>query len=165
MPSWSDLRSDHKRSIYYGLSAFAIGVCGALCIYKLNDIRNKRNLVNFYRSNRRIMNVGIANNKLPSLRIMSYNILADGTRYALNDDLSHIPLKYRKWNYRQKRILSEIEAYQPDIIGLQETTYITYHNHLSIEFDLMGYQSIHCVRDEQGHSHGFNGTTGIYLSK
>ena len=158
-----DIDISDKKNIYYGLSAIGIGICGILCVYKLNDINNRRRLINFYRDNRRMINVGIARNNLASIRIMSYNILADGNRYALNTDYGYTPLRFRKWNYRQKRILSEINAYYPDIVGLQETTYKTYHNSLQIEFDLMGYESIHCIRNEQGHKHGFNGTTDCML--
>ena len=157
LKDWS--QSDRQRALFYGFSAVAVGVCGAFCAYRLNDIRNQRNLINFYKNNRRMINVGIKDNKVPSLRIMSFNILADGHRYALSDRFNYCPLKYRKWNYRFKRLIAEIEAYQPDIIGLQETTYKTYHNSLQFALDSIGYGSVHIIRDEAAHKNGFDSQT------
>eukprot|EP01083_Nonionella_stella_P177904 626871_1 len=164
MPSNYSLYGDRKKALYYGASLLAVGV-SAFCLYRLHGIRNRRNIINLYRSNRRMINVGIRNNNTPSIRVMSYNILADGNRYALNSDMNYTPLKYRKWNHRMKRILAQIEAHQPDIVGIQETTYKTYHNSLQIEFDLMGYESVHAIRDREGHKNGFDRTTDTIIYK
>eukprot|EP01084_Bolivina_argentea_P085818 155114_1 len=88
------------------------------------------------------------------VRIMSYNILADGNNYALGKWLDYCPhgnngdrLAYRKWSYRGERILAQIKCYLPDIICLQETVENTFRNYLEPQLKLIGYNGIHGIRD------------------
>ena len=75
-------------------------------------------------------------------RIMTYNILTD--RIAMSTRHNYCKMEYRKWFYRFPRLLAQIQAYEPHIIGLQETTPTSYEHSLRNSF--IGYESIHASR-------------------
>merc|ERR1719203_315257 len=127
------------------------------------------NLIENYGKMRKLksQNVLAPNNNLHQaneniVRVMSYNILADGDGYALaksmdygkrskdNDD----PLAFRKWSYRGPRILAQILLYKPDIICLQETTNKTFFEYLEPELAKAGYCGVHGMRDLTAVKHG-----------
>eukprot|EP01083_Nonionella_stella_P003473 9971_1 len=88
------------------------------------------------------------------VRVMSYNILADGESYALGKWFDYCPsgkngdrLAFRKWSYRGPRILTQIECYLPDIICLQETTHHTFNAYFEPKLKALGYHGIHGIRD------------------
>lgn len=164
MASSNENSTDRRRKmLYYGIGAVLCSVGGYWCYTKLRRLHDRRKLVQFFQNSRRMISVGIPQQKMPSIRVMSYNILADGYRYALGEGHGYCPWKYRKWKYRFPRIMAQIEAYHPDIVGLQETTYVTYHNSLQMEFEARGYDSIHTIRDEEGHRMGMERTTETVL--
>eukprot|EP01084_Bolivina_argentea_P006141 11621_1 len=95
--------------------------------YKSTDIQQ---LTKYYKSLRLfkpIKEMDKLSNK-SMFRVMQYNILADGPLYALSKYVNYTPIKYREWSYRWPRILSQIFAYSPDIIFMQETTFDTFNN-------------------------------------
>mmetsp|Transcript_20816 Transcript_20816/g.31095 ORF Transcript_20816/g.31095 Transcript_20816/m.31095 type:complete len:457 (+) Transcript_20816:33-1403(+) len=61
-------------------------------------------------------------------RVLTYNVLADGPRYALSDYHGYSPIEHRRWKSRYPRILSEIKHYDPDILCLQEVTRPMFQN-------------------------------------
>eukprot|EP00466_Bigelowiella_natans_P020972 jgi/Bigna1/71892/fgenesh1_pg.17_\ len=65
---------------------------------------------------------------LGRFRIFSYNVLADGPRYAMSDYHGYSPIECRRWKSRYPRIMSEISYYNPDIICLQEITRPMFQN-------------------------------------
>ena len=80
-----------------------------------------------------------------TLTAMSYNILASGeytTSYR-----SYCKQEYLEWDYRWRHIYSQIAAYKPDIITMQEPTMTmfndTMENDLKENFDMIG---IHAPR-------------------
>ena len=82
------------------------------------------------------------NNKI---RILSWNILADGQNYALSSRHRYTPIAFRDWSYRSKRIFASLDAYKPDIICLQETTGKMYRENFLPKYNKStGYDSIHC---------------------
>eukprot|EP01084_Bolivina_argentea_P243950 408815_1 len=79
-------------------------------------------IINQYKKQRRFVSCKY-NNITPSdeeLTVMTYNILADGKRYALNSRYKYCDMKHRTFDYRGPRILLKFKAYEPDIICMQE---------------------------------------------
>ena len=87
-----------------------------------------------------------SNNEL-IVRVMTYNILAHGKRYATSDRHNYCPIQFRKWNYRWQSILCQLKAYNPDIVCIQETTPSSWKNKMKQPLKEIGYNGIHAARD------------------
>lgn len=56
-----------------------------------------------------------------TLRVMSYNLLAENLRISMGRELyRRLPERVGAWAYRKRLILAEIRHYAPDIVGMQE---------------------------------------------
>ena len=78
-----------------------------------------------------------------TITFMSYNILADG--FYINSHKKTCDEKYLQWDYRWKLIKSQILAYKPDIIAMQEPTMKMYKkflkNTMQDTFNMKGYHA------------------------
>eukprot|EP01083_Nonionella_stella_P204307 744891_1 len=118
-----------------------------------------RRLVSMYRELRKlkhgdklVIDQNMHQNNDSVVRVMSYNILADGDCYALGKWYDYCaigkdgdPLAFSKWSYRGPRILAQIQCYSPDILCLQETTHHTFTTYLEPQLFALGYRGIHGV--------------------
>ncbi|ETO06852.1 CCR4-NOT transcription complex, subunit 6-like protein [Reticulomyxa filosa] len=107
--------------------------------YKLITAYQKQQAINLYTDSRRFIQVGIPRHlvntadtkkkELPNqcVRVMTYNLLAHGPYYCLGEgQYKYCPVEYRAWEYRIRRLLTEIQAYDADILCLQEMTSFMY---------------------------------------
>eukprot|EP01084_Bolivina_argentea_P231624 390557_1 len=108
---------------------------------KLRKLKYENKLVEDIRMNQTKDNI---------VRVMSYNILADGPNYALGKWVDYCPygkdgdrLAFRRWSYRGPRILAQIQCYKPDIICMQETTQHTFTSFFEPKLKALGYHGIH----------------------
>lgn len=77
-----------------------------------------------------------------SLRVMQYNILADGLCGLRRDSggFSRTEKQYLDWNYRKSAFLSEITSSDPDVITLQECDH--FDDFFEPELTKLGYKGI-----------------------
>ncbi|ETO24803.1 hypothetical protein RFI_12354 [Reticulomyxa filosa] len=113
-------------------------------------------LVSFYKSKQRMIRSSAFMHS--SVRVMTYNILADGEAYALSDFYPYTDIKQRQWNYRFPRVLAQIQAYDPDIVCMQETTPRTYNQRcvdllLLFFFFLLSIHFVACNSQQEMHTH------------
>lgn len=80
--------------------------------------------------------------------VMSYNILANGSRYALSKHHDYCPLLYRQWVYRWPLLQKELLEHRPSIICLQETTSSTYEQTIQPAMQAARYYGIQAKRSE-----------------
>eukprot|EP01084_Bolivina_argentea_P284979 488585_1 len=78
---------------------------------------------------------------------MTYNILADGTTYALSSHHEYCDIQYRNWQHRGPRILLKFKAYNPDIICMQEITLTLYNEYFKSEMKKLGYIGVYGRRN------------------
>jgi hypothetical protein len=81
-------------------------------------------------------------NELARLRILQYNILADGLS-GLREDMggfSRAKREHLDWKRRKGLILKEILSYEPDVISLQECDH--FHDYFQPELGAAGYTGI-----------------------
>eukprot|EP00887_Chlorella_sp_A99_P006946 scaffold2.g6946.t1 len=73
------------------------------------------------------------------LRVATFNILADG--YALGGFHSHCPREWLEWGYRRPRLLAQIQAFDADVLCLQEVERPFFEAELQPLMAQAGYQS------------------------
>eukprot|EP01084_Bolivina_argentea_P262585 444108_1 len=87
----------------------------------IDDNISIEQLVTYFKKHRRfITKTKPQINTTQTIRVMQYNILANGERWALGPKHHYLDIKYRKWCYRFKRIMAEVKAYNADVICFQE---------------------------------------------
>eukprot|EP01084_Bolivina_argentea_P278667 476172_1 len=111
--------------------------------------RTDTKLITFYKNDRRFITIPTESKEDESfsIRIMTYNILADGIMYALSNRHNYCPKQYRKWGFRYQSILCQFQAYSPDIICIQETTPSTWKHKMQPRLKKLGYIGIHAARE------------------
>ncbi|ETO13598.1 hypothetical protein RFI_23770, partial [Reticulomyxa filosa] len=115
--SWTEMAGK-----FGGILAVVGGVMAiSIRAYKNNQ---QKQWIDFYSRSRQFIAINPSqsgqNSTKQGVRVMTYNILGDGPFYALSKNHDHCPKVYRKWKYRLPRLLSEIKAYDADILCLQE---------------------------------------------
>ncbi|EKX53466.1 hypothetical protein GUITHDRAFT_101167 [Guillardia theta CCMP2712] len=75
---------------------------------------------------RQFVPLGSSSDDKDCLSLLSYNVL--GPKQALTEKHNYASLRHRKWPYRKKQLLEEIERYNPDILCLQEITPDTFQH-------------------------------------
>eukprot|EP01083_Nonionella_stella_P075233 204392_1 len=113
--------------------------------------RSNDTLIDFYKKDRRFISLPIDDDHKTDLtvRVMTYNILADGHSYALSHRHDYCPLEYRKWRYRFQSILCQLQAYAPDIVCIQEVTPTLWNNKMQQPLQEIGYIGVHAARDQR----------------
>ena len=127
--------------------------------------RSEQELIEFYKKDRRFISVPLKEEEEEKkqsskvdheqciVRVMTYNILGDGKRYALGMWHKYCPIVYRYWKYRFPLILSQLKAYDPDIVCIQEATPSSWKKKMKKPLNDIGYTGIHAVRDNHDAQH------------
>ena len=123
---------------WIGISSVIIGtiMIGTFIYRKQKQYR----LIHFYKNDRRFIQIAKRISDKPRIKVMSYNILADGPRYALSEQYNYTDIKYRLWEYRFPRIMAQIKAYNPDVICFQELTFDNCNQHINKSMKYCGYE-------------------------
>eukprot|EP01084_Bolivina_argentea_P284980 488588_1 len=122
---------------------------------KYNSIRlsneEENNIIDEYQRQRRFVSVKseeeMKYDTSSTVTIMTYNILADGTTYALSSHHEYCDIQYRNWQHRGPRILLKFKAYNPDIICMQEITLTLYNEYFKSEMKKLGYIGVYGRRN------------------
>ena len=132
----------------------SIGV--SLLTYKYGIKWYNNRLITFYCHDRNwkhlTNNININNDIKNKIRVMQYNILGNG----YEDMFEYTNFRYRKWDYRFTRIMAQINAYNPDIICVQETTKSTYENYMKDDMHELGYNNYHVNKNISRERKGYN---------
>ncbi|XP_055343222.1 LOW QUALITY PROTEIN: CCR4-NOT transcription complex subunit 6-like [Paramacrobiotus metropolitanus] len=75
-----------------------------------------------------------------TLRVMSYNILAD--QYASKKMYSYCPAWALAWSYRKEKIREDIELHAPDVACLQEVAMGEFYQYFLDTLRMQGYNGI-----------------------
>eukprot|EP01084_Bolivina_argentea_P284981 488589_1 len=134
--------------------------CASATSYESTDYSNihplsselECSIINQYKKQRRFISCAQNddiqfNTTDSSVTVMTYNILADGERYALNSRYDYCDLTHRIFDYRGPRIVLKIKAYEPDVICMQEITFKLYNEYFKPEMEKLGYIGIYGRRN------------------
>eukprot|EP00898_Chlorokybus_atmophyticus_P008916 jgi/Chlat1/9025/Chrsp94S08292 len=102
--------------------------------------RRQRRAARLVRVWEKCMGVEDEANEVNTVRVMSYNILANGLAMDHKRELyRYVPYHWIEWSHRQRLLLNEIKELSPDVMCLQEVD--EYDNLLS-ELRLLGYDGV-----------------------
>ena len=76
--------------------------------------------------------------ELPTIKIMSYNVLA---QTLIRREIYPTNGKILKWSVRSQILLDELKHYNADILCLQEVDKVQYTSFWSSQFEKLGYGS------------------------
>jgi len=131
---YSDEPSSETARIFYDDD-----LLGPLDIAETDEVGE---LIAFYRNDREFCFAAKHSlSRRQTVRVMSWNILADGPSYALSPRHSYCPRQQRWWEYRRPRIVASAVAYEPDLCCFQETTH-RMHEDLMPFFKHYGFEGI-----------------------
>lgn len=88
------------------------------------------------------------------IRIVSYNILGDGEKYALSKKHAYCPREFIETTSRYPRMIQELKSYDADLVALQEVQLPAAHEYIKAAFAPSEWAYLYSARPTRAEAQG-----------